>query len=531
VNEPAAPPAEAEPVSILLVDDQPGNLLSLQAVLERPDYDLVLAHDGKEALAQVLRKDFAVILLDVAMPQMDGFEVAATMKQREAYRTIPIIFVTASTQHIEWIFKAYSVGAVDFLQKPLDAQQVRAKVAVFVELFRQRLQIERQAERLREQERKTRELELERLRFQHERRFRNLAEALPDVVWVARSDGQLEYVNRRWRECTGAEEQRAKGAGWLDFVHPDDAEALRRLWADSVAVGQPFEFEFRLRTSTGAFCWHRGRALPERENHSGIARWVGTMADVDEHRRAQDDLRAAVRMRDEFLAVASHELRTPLTSLKLRAESMRRSRDRMTPEKMQNNLDQLIRQVQRLDQLVDRLLDVSRLTTRRLSLKQEELDLSDIAREITRGLADEASRAGCALQVRADEPVRGTWDRLRIGQLITNLLTNAFKYGAGKPVELTVSGADDTARITVADRGIGIPPEQVERIFGRFERVAPITNYAGLGLGLYVVAQIVEAHRGRIHVDTRPGEGATFRVELPRTPPATQAPGAERETG
>jgi PAS domain S-box-containing protein len=521
VTEPG-PPA-TEPVSILLVDDPPGNLLSLQAILERPDYDLVLVHDGREALAQLLRKDFAVILLDVATAQLDGFEVAAAIRRHEAYRTIPILFITASTQPIDWIFEGCGVGAVDFLQKPLDAQQVRAKVAVFVELFRQRREMDRQAERLREQERNTRELELERLRFQHERRFRYLAEALPDIVWVATGDGQIEYVNRRFSERTGADEEAAKGSGWLDFVHPDDADALRRHWNESVAAGQPFELEFRLRTSTGSFCWHRGRALPERdESHGGIARWVGTMTDVDEHRRAQDDLRAAVRMRDEFLAVASHELRTPLTSLKLRAESIRRGRDRMTPEKVEANLDQLVRQVQRLEQLVDRLLDVSRLTTHRLALKHEEIDLADVAREIARGLADEAARSGCTLQVLAGAPVRGTWDRLRIGQLITNQLGNAFKYGAGKPVELTVSAADDTACITVTDRGIGIPAEQVERIFGRFERAAPITNYAGLGLGLYVVAEIVEAHGGRIDLSTRPGEGTTFRVQLPRTPPPAQ---------
>jgi CheY-like chemotaxis protein len=151
------------PVSILIVDDQPGNLLSLAAVLDRPDYDLVLAHDGPEALSHVLRRDFAVILLDVAMPGMDGFEVASIIKQRAAYRAIPIIFVTASVQHIEWIYKAYGVGAVDFLQKPLDAQQVRAKVGVFVELHRQRLLIRRQADllreyELREQERREHEL-------------------------------------------------------------------------------------------------------------------------------------------------------------------------------------------------------------------------------------------------------------------------------------------------------------------------------------------------------------------------------------
>jgi CheY-like chemotaxis protein len=139
-----------EPVNILLVDDRPDNLTSLKALLQQPHYNLVLARSGEEALAQVLRRDFAVILLDVAMPGMDGFQTASVIKEREQSKRIPIIFITASVYEMEHVFRGYTVGAVDYLRKPLDAQAVRSKVAVFVELYRQRRRIEQQVARLQE---------------------------------------------------------------------------------------------------------------------------------------------------------------------------------------------------------------------------------------------------------------------------------------------------------------------------------------------------------------------------------------------
>jgi PAS domain S-box-containing protein len=505
--------AGLEKASILLVDDQQANLTALRAVLERPEYDIVLAHSGEEALAHVLRRSFAVILLDVAMPTMDGFEVARIIKQRPACSATPILFVTATLQHIEWIFKAYSVGAVDFLQKPLDPYQVRAKVSVFVDLFRQSRQIQRQAERLREQERREQAIEVERLRFAHERRFRNLAEAIPHVVWVAGSTGDIEYVTRRWVDVTGKPEQHAKDQGWLSQVDPQDGDALRKRWSDCIARGMPFDFEFRLRVRDGACRWHHGRALPERDASGKVVRWLGTFTDIDERRRLADALQAAVRMRDEFLSVASHELRTPLTALMLRIDKLRRGG--LAVEVVREGLELAKQQIGRLDLLVGRLLDVSRLATGRVELVWESVDLGDLVREVSNRMQDEAARAGCPIDLELDDSVVGTWDRLRLDQVVTNLLSNALKYGAGKRVEVRLETEDGVARLSVHDSGIGISEEALERIFGRFERAAPSSRYGGLGLGLYVVAQIVEAHGGKVRAVSRPGCGATFVVELP----------------
>jgi signal transduction histidine kinase len=233
-------------------------------------------------------------------------------------------------------------------------------------------------------------------------------------------------------------------------------------------------------------------------------------------------------MRDEFLSVASHELRTPLTAMQLRLDSLARNlREGKGPERLEQGLAHAARQGERLAQLVGRLLDVSRLTTGRLELSLESFDLAEAARDVVARMSEQASRAGCTVELEASASMPGRWDRLRIEQVMTNLLSNAVKYGQGKPVHMKIDGDSDWAHISVADEGIGVSPDAVDRIFYRFERAAPMRHYGGLGLGLYVVAQIIDAHRGRIHVESQPGQGATFVVELPRNmtvSPYSEAP-------
>jgi signal transduction histidine kinase len=223
---------------------------------------------------------------------------------------------------------------------------------------------------------------------------------------------------------------------------------------------------------------------------------------------------AAIRQRDEFLSVASHELRTPLTSLTLQSESLRAKAARAGAPDLAGKADVIRRSVERLTRLVSSLLDLSRITAGRLDLELEEVDLSALVREVAERFAEEARRSGCELVVDAPAPVVGRWDRLRLDQVATNLVSNAIKYGPGQPVEIRVSAAGGRALLSVRDRGIGISPSDQARIFERFERAVSDRNYGGFGLGLWIVRRVVEALGGSVRVESAPGEGATFVVEL-----------------
>jgi signal transduction histidine kinase len=241
-----------------------------------------------------------------------------------------------------------------------------------------------------------------------------------------------------------------------------------------------------------------------------------------ERERLVGELADAVAARDEFIAIASHELNTPLTSLKLQiARMLKRSGDLTGRPEDRDLLKQQIavitRQADRLERLVSELLDVSRMTSGRLRLDLEAVDMGRVISEVEERMVEtaELARAGCRLTVDAPAPVVGRWDAMRIEQIVDNLLRNAVKYGAGKPVAVRVTTDGATATLTVQDQGIGLSPNDRERIFGRFERAVSSRHYGGLGMGLFIVKQVVEAHAGSVDVQSRPGDGATFVVRLP----------------
>jgi signal transduction histidine kinase len=239
-----------------------------------------------------------------------------------------------------------------------------------------------------------------------------------------------------------------------------------------------------------------------------------------ENARLYREAQKAVRMRDEFLSVASHELKTPLTPLHLKLQGIKREAERSPEGRMPGT--QVVRavegaeqQVRKLAVLVSELLDVARLTENRLTLALEKVDVSQVLGEVTARFAPEAVRAECPLRVDTPAGVVGQWDRQRLEQIVTNLLTNALKYGAGRPVSLSARAVGHQAWLQVRDEGIGIAPENLGRIFGKFERAVPERHYGGLGLGLYIAQQLAHAMGGEIRVDSRVGEGSVFTVVLP----------------
>ena len=237
-------------------------------------------------------------------------------------------------------------------------------------------------------------------------------------------------------------------------------------------------------------------------------------------RRSMQNLRQALHARDEFLSIASHELKTPLTSLKLESQIISRhfaqgKASALTPERMRDWAESADRQVDKLVRLVDDMLDVSRIATGRLSVKRENLDLSRLVRETIDKFTAQAEAASTTIRADIPEGVFTKADPLRLEQVVTNLLSNAVKYGDGKSIELKLRKTDGDACISVTDHGIGIEPENQERIFQRFERAVPTDSISGLGLGLFISKQIVSAHGGQITVNSKTGEGSTFTVLIP----------------
>jgi signal transduction histidine kinase len=393
---------------LLIVDDLPENLLALEALIRGAGRAVYRASSAEEALAMLLDHEFALAILDVQMPGMNGFELAELMRGTERTRHIPIIFVTAAGRDSNYAFQGYESGAVDFLYKPLDPHAVTSKVNVFVDLYR------------------------------HRKALRHEMNA-------------LAVANQKQEEL------------------------------------------------------------------------------VQQLRHTQHELERAVRMRDDFMSMVSHELRTPLNTLYLETQlrQVQVSRGKLesfAADRLPAMIERDQRQIRNMVRLIDDMLDVTRMRRDALSIQPKPVDLAALARAVVEGLKQQAEAAGSVIALEAPAELRGVWDEFRIEQVLTNLLTNALRYGGGKPVEMMLYERDGTAHITVRDQGIGIAPEDQERIFEQFERTDSSRKHApGLGLGLYITRKIVGLHGGRIEVESRSGEGSLFHVELPLQAATTTA--------
>ncbi len=282
-----------EKVKILVVDDRQENLLALSEILDNPGYDVVRAQSGEEALKEVLRSEFAVILLDVQMPGLDGFETAGLIRKRRKSRSIPIIFITAINKEDQYVYKGYTLGAVDYLFKPFDVDILRSKVAVFVDLFQKTRQLKAQARLLQESERRERARQVAEVQRRGERRYRNLADMVPQLVWTANSDLRLEYVNQRALAYLGVDISRAAELQLGEIVHPDDLKDNIARWCDILLSGDELVVEVRLRRARDqAYRWHLIHVQAEEDARGRIRSWLGTATDIDDQRRVVEALAA-----------------------------------------------------------------------------------------------------------------------------------------------------------------------------------------------------------------------------------------------
>jgi PAS domain S-box-containing protein len=283
----------SETPSILLVDDHSDNLLALEAILEPLGHRLVSVTSGTAALRELLAGDFACILLDVQMPDLDGFELAGLIKQRERSAHIPILFVTALSTEDRHVFRGYSAGAVDYIFKPIDPDILRSKVGVFVELWEKNEQLREQADLLLRQE-------LAALERASEERYRQLADAMPQIIWTAGPDGGATYFNRRWFEYTGMTDEEAGPSAWTRVVHPDDLPPAVARREQTLRSGEPFEVEYRFRSRDGEYRWHLGRAIAIRHDDGQIAFWIGTATDIHDRKLVEEQRAFIIAAGDEL---------------------------------------------------------------------------------------------------------------------------------------------------------------------------------------------------------------------------------------
>jgi signal transduction histidine kinase len=362
-------------INILIVDDRPENLISLENLLKDEGVEIYKANSGVEALELLLQHGFALALLDVQMPEMNGFELAELMRGKEKTKTIPIIFVTAGAIDAQHTFMGYDAGAVDFLYKPLDTRIVKSKVKVFKELEQQKLIIQDQL----------------------------------------------------------------------------------------------------------------------------------------------DQLSQALKWRDDFLSIASHELKTPITSLRLQTQmitrSMQNSETNSLPtERLDKFFKTSNKQLDRLTRLIDDLLDTTRIRAGKLTVDPVEVNFSVHVIDILERFSDQLTQARCKLTLEVKDNITVHCDPFRAEQVIVNLLSNVIKYAEGQPLHVKLFQENDQAILKIQDFGPGIPPEKLDMIFERFKRGNKHEGISGLGLGLYIAKQVMDAHNGSILVESTPGNGSTFTI-------------------
>jgi PAS domain S-box-containing protein len=368
--------------------------------------------------------------------------------------------------------------------------------------------------------------------WETEARFKSMADVAPVLLWMAGTDGLCTFFNQTWLDFTGRSMEEEWGVGWAEGVHFEDFQRCMDTYTAAFNERRVFEMEYRLRRADGEYRWILDRGTPRYTGDGQFAGFIGSCIDISDLKQLESELRTAVRVRDEFLAVASHELRTPLTSLQLQLEILNRtlklrSEETLAPNKLERNVQAAKLQSQRLTNLVNVLLDVSHIGEGKLSLEYEEIDLAALVKELTERLGQLLADSGCPLHFSARAPVKGHWDSFRLEQVVTNLLSNAAKYGGGKPIEVTVGSEAGLAQLVVKDHGIGIAPEHQARVFGRFERAVSTRNYGGFGLGLWISRQVVQALGGTISLKSAPGDGAAFTVSLPLAPPDWVATAAQ----
>jgi PAS domain S-box-containing protein len=510
--------APHDKANILVIDDKPAKRLALVSVLEELQQNVVVAESGRDALRLLLNHEYAVILLDVQMPEMDGFQTAELIRSRKQSEYTPIIFVTAYTRAETDMTRGYSLGAVDFIFTPIIPEILRAKVAVFVELHFKSQAIKAHEQRLREMEAAEHRMRLseaaQRLELETQRnRFFTLS---VELLAIASFDGYFKQLNPTWSRTLGYSDEELVSRPVLDFIHPDDREAARAEWQVRMREPTTGLIEHRCLCKDSGYRWlsWSTTAFPAEGLIYIFARDVTQRKDFELALQDKNrSLEIANAELEAFSYSVSHDLRTPLRHIDGISMMLLEDCADALDSQGKEHIARLRGAAERMSHLIDDMLHLSRVIRTELTL--QETDLGGMVLAVATELRRQQPDHFVELAVNIPGKVRCDPRLMRIA--CENLLGNAWKFTGKRAhprVEVGAKKKNGEAVYFVRDNGVGFDMKYAQRLFGVFQRLHSDTEFPGTGIGLATVDRIVRRHGGRLWAEAAPGEGAVFYFTL-----------------
>ncbi|MBC7487883.1 MAG: response regulator [Cytophagaceae bacterium] len=517
---------------ILIVDDRPENIFSLKTLLELHGFRTDTAESGEEALKKVLNQSYALIILDVQMPVMDGFEVADAILGFSKAKDTPIIFLSAANIEKHFITQGYTSGGMDYVTKPVDPDILLFKVKTFHKLSEQRRELIMVQSSLRSEieNRKKTQQELDsRIEELH-----SVLESLPQIAFTIATDGEVEYVNELWYKYSDK-------LSVFPVTHPDDSSSTSE-WQTHFKQGLEFIREVRIKElATAQYLYYLLRIIPIKQNDQ-IMKWVGTYTDIHQHKVVNETLEQKVKERtkelstknvelenrnhelQQFAWVASHDLKEPLRKIQTFSHLLRDKHLKDLPD-AKSYLDRTIKSSERMSDLINALLDYSRLS---VSSFFEKTNLNTVLNEILSDLEVTITEKNAIVNASEMPVVDGVHSQLR--QVFQNLISNSLKFSrpdvfphinitseliSEKSFTSPVSALGEYCRIVVSDNGIGFDEKYLDKVFTIFQRLNDRRLYEGTGIGLAIAKKIIEKHNGIITAKSKENEGASFILVFP----------------
>ncbi len=513
---------------ILIVDDTPENIFSLKRLLEINGFEVDSANSGEEALKKILKLDYSLIILDVQMPGMDGFEVAEAVGGFGKTKDIPIIFLTAINVEKKYITKGYSSGAVDYQTKPVDPDIFILKVKTLHNIYEQKRELVKMKESL------SREVEV-RIEAENELNkkmgeLRSVLESIPQLAFGMGQDGEIEYVNQQWYLYSNSDKK-------LPQFHKAD-NGLKEELKIAMSSGKYFTREVRIKNLlTLEYRYHLLKVIPVKQENI-IVKWVGTFNDIQEQKSANKVLKEKVKERtlelqekneqleerndelQQFVFIASHDLKEPLRKIQIFISHLESSLKLGLKDKTNHYLDRINNSANRMSNLIIDLLEYSRLSD---SISVEEVMVEDIINEVILDLEILIKEKDANIIIDKLPKIMAIPSQIR--QVVQNIIVNALKFTRDgvKPEIKIYSDFNEVAkqnesmiRIYFSDNGIGFDVKYLNKIFTIFQRLNLKNKFEGTGIGLAIAKKIMDKHKGTISANSTEGKGSTFIISFPR---------------